>query len=81
MNRKVADEDVTVFGEQVAELHVDTLATGLDPAMRDDYQAGAGLLRAGELKLGEATSVADVAARDQSARGRAVLPGLRARSP
>jgi hypothetical protein len=36
-NRKMVDEDVTVFGEQVAELHVDTLATDLDDAMRADY--------------------------------------------
>lgn len=35
---KVADEDVTRFGEELQELHIDTLTTELDPAMRQDYQ-------------------------------------------
>jgi hypothetical protein len=61
VNRKVADEDVTVFGEQVAELHVDTLATGLDPAMRDDYQLALDSYEQAKQRLREATSVADVA--------------------
>lgn len=38
-NRKMVDEDVTVFGEQVAELHIDTLATELDTVMREDYRS------------------------------------------
>lgn len=32
------DEDVTVLGEQVAELHVDTLSDDLDPVARDHYR-------------------------------------------
>ena len=32
------DEDVTVLGEQVAELDVDTLADDLDPVARDHYR-------------------------------------------
>lgn len=36
--RRVADEDVTTFGEELAELHVDTLTTALDEQMRSDYQ-------------------------------------------
>ena len=36
--RKLMDEDVTVLGEQVAELHVDTLADDLDPAAADHYR-------------------------------------------
>ena len=36
--RRLMDEDVTVLGEQVAELHVDTLADDLDPAARDHYR-------------------------------------------
>jgi hypothetical protein len=36
--RRLVDEDVTVLGEQLAELHVDTLADDLDPAARDHYR-------------------------------------------
>jgi hypothetical protein len=36
--RKLMDEDVTVLGEQVAELHVDTLGDDLDHAARDHYR-------------------------------------------
>ena len=35
---KVAEEDVTRFGEELQELHIDTMTTELDPAMRQDYQ-------------------------------------------
>jgi hypothetical protein len=36
--RKLAAEDVTVLGEELTELHVDTLTTTLDEDMRADYQ-------------------------------------------
>jgi hypothetical protein len=36
--RKLIDEDVTVLGEQLAELHVDTLADDLDSVARDHYR-------------------------------------------
>jgi len=36
--RKLIEEDVTVFGEQLTDLHVETLTTELDPDMREDYQ-------------------------------------------
>ena len=36
--RKLIDEDVTVFGEQLSDLHVETLTTTLDRDMRADYQ-------------------------------------------
>lgn len=36
--RRLMDEDVTVLGEQVAELHLDTLADQLDPAAHDHYR-------------------------------------------
>ena len=36
--RKLMDEDVTVLGEQVAELHLDTLGDNLDPAAHDHYR-------------------------------------------
>ena len=34
----VVDEDVTVFGEELQDLHIDTMTTTLDQAMRQDYQ-------------------------------------------
>lgn len=36
--QKAADEDVTRFGEELQQLHVDTLTTELDTPMRQDYQ-------------------------------------------
>ena len=36
--RRAADEDVTVFGEELSLLHEETLATPLDDAMRADYE-------------------------------------------
>jgi hypothetical protein len=36
--RRAADEDVTRFGEELSELHFDTLSTDLDDVMRADYQ-------------------------------------------
>ena len=36
--RKLLDEDITVLGEQVAELRVGTLADDLDPAARDHHR-------------------------------------------
>ena len=36
--RKLMDEDVTVLGEQLGELDVDTLADDLDPAAHDHYR-------------------------------------------
>jgi hypothetical protein len=35
---KVADEDVTRFGEELQRLHVDMLVTEMDEPMRQDYQ-------------------------------------------
>lgn len=36
--RRAADEDVTRFGEELSELHIETLTTELDEQMRTDYQ-------------------------------------------
>ena len=38
LSRKVADEDVTAFGEELTDLHVETLTTAIDDDMRTDYQ-------------------------------------------
>src|SRR3546814_11696577 len=36
--KRVVDADVTRFGEELQELHIDTLATTLDVPMRQAYQ-------------------------------------------
>ena len=36
--RKVADEDTTRFGEELQDLHIETLTATLDTAARQDYQ-------------------------------------------
>jgi hypothetical protein len=36
--RTAAEEDVTRFGEELQQLHIDTLTTELDAPMRQDYQ-------------------------------------------
>jgi len=38
LNRHLADQDVTRFGEELMDLHVETMTTDLDPAMRESYQ-------------------------------------------
>lgn len=60
IGRKVADEEVTAFGEQLAELHIDTLTTELDPAMRADYEAALDAYETSKQQLVSATDAADV---------------------
>jgi hypothetical protein len=38
LSRKVANEDVTQFGEELSDLHIETLTTTIDEPMRLDYQ-------------------------------------------
>ncbi|SFH73369.1 hypothetical protein [Nocardioides psychrotolerans] len=38
VQRRLVDEDVTLFGEQLSDLHVETMTTELDEDMRVDYQ-------------------------------------------
>ena len=38
LSRRAAEEDVTMFGEELTELHFETLTTELDEDMRHDYQ-------------------------------------------
>jgi hypothetical protein len=61
-DRRLADEDVTVFGEQLAELHVEMLAVPLDRDMRSDYQRALDLYDEAKASLDAAADVADVAA-------------------
>ena len=78
LSRKAADEDVTVFGEELTELHFETLTTALDEDMRRDYQQALDA-------YGRAKGWCGPRARrgrpvgDQHARGRAFRPGLPAR--
>lgn len=58
--RKVVSEDVTVFGEQLAELHVDTLTTALEGPVLEDYQRALDAYERSKRLLRDATSVADV---------------------
>ena len=56
--RRVVDEDVTVFGEQLAELHVDTLTTELDDPALADYQRALACYERSTLLLRDASAVA-----------------------
>ncbi|MBB6628933.1 hypothetical protein H5V45_16515 [Nocardioides sp. KIGAM211] len=60
--RHLVDDDVTVFGEQLAELHVDTLTTELDPDMRWDYQKALDLYDDAKRSLAAATDAPAVRA-------------------
>jgi len=58
--KAVADEDVTRFGEELQDLHVETLATELDPAMRQDYQRALDTYENAKTLLHDATRPEDV---------------------
>jgi len=58
--RTVADEDVTRFGEELQELHIETLTTDLDPAMRQDYQRALDAYENAKTLLHDAASPQDV---------------------
>lgn len=59
--RRVADEDVTRFGEELQDLHIETLTTALDPAMRQDYQRALDAYENAKQLLRDATVPDDVA--------------------
>lgn len=61
-NRKMVEEDVTVFGEQVADLHVHTLAVELDGAMQADYRSALTCYDQAKDLLAAAATTDDVAA-------------------
>lgn len=60
--RRVADEDVTRFGEELQELHIDTMTTELDTAMRQDYQRALDAYENAKSLLHDATRPEDVSA-------------------
>ncbi|MDR7251539.1 hypothetical protein J2X46_000511 [Nocardioides sp. BE266] len=63
--RRIMDEDVTVLGEQVAELHVDTLADDLDPVARDHYRRALEHYDRATRALADSETAADVLAIEQ----------------
>ena len=63
--RKLIEEDVTVFGEQLTDLHVETLTTELDPAMREDYQRALDLYERSKTELHDAREIGSVTAIDK----------------
>jgi hypothetical protein len=60
--RRLVTEDVTVFGEQLADLHVETMTTELDDDMRGDYQRALDLYDVAKHALTGARAAEDVAA-------------------
>ncbi|RYB93124.1 hypothetical protein EUA93_01395 [Nocardioides oleivorans] len=63
--RKLVDEDVTVLGEQVAELHVDTLADELGPDASDHYRRALELYDQATHLLAASRTADDVTAVEQ----------------
>ena len=53
--RKLADEDVTVFGEELQNLHIETMTTELNTAMRQDYQRALNSYETAKERLTSAT--------------------------
>ena len=58
--RRAADEDVTRFGEELVQLHVDTLTMPLDDGSRDDYQRALDAYETVKARLAAAESATDV---------------------
>lgn len=56
IRRRVVLEDVTAFGERLAGLHLETLTTALDDAMRTDYQRALDEYDAARLTLDRAAA-------------------------
>ena len=57
---QLAEEDVTRFGEELQELHIDTMTTELDTAMRQDYQRALDAYENAKALLAEAKTPEDV---------------------
>ncbi|QIX25905.1 hypothetical protein ncot_04290 [Nocardioides sp. JQ2195] len=60
--KKVVEEDVTRFGEELTELHIDTLATELDVPMRQDYQRALDSYESAKALLHDVDDPAEVSA-------------------
>ena len=62
LSRRAADEDVTRLGEELAELHFETLTTDLDPDMRADYQQALEAYETSKQQVRDAERGSDVTA-------------------
>ena len=60
--RKLAEEDVTVFGEELQNLHIETMTTELNTAMRQDYQRALNSYEAAKERLAKATESSHITA-------------------
>jgi hypothetical protein len=58
--RRLADEDVTRFGEELTQLHIDTLTAELDAAGRQDYQRALDSYENAKTLLADARRAQDV---------------------
>lgn len=65
--RRVVSDDVTVLGEQLAELHVDTLADNLDDVATHHYRQSLDGYEHAKERLRTATTAADLVAATQLA--------------
>lgn len=63
--RRLMDEDVTVLGEQLADLHVDTLSDELDHVARDHYRRALEHYEQAKHLLAASTTADDVVAVEQ----------------
>jgi hypothetical protein len=63
--RRLMDEDVTVLGEQLADLHVDTLSDELDDVARDHYRRALEHYDQAKHLLAASTTAEDVVAVEQ----------------
>lgn len=64
--KRAAEEDVTVFGEELQELHFETLTDKIDPAMRQDYQRALASYETAKDRLGLVDEPEDVQAVTQA---------------
>lgn len=79
--RKVADEDVTRFGEELSGLHVETLTTELDAPMQQDYQRALDAYENAKTLLNEARRPEDITPVTRTLEdGRYALACVRARA-
>jgi hypothetical protein len=60
-SRRLVDEDVTVFGEQLSDLHVEMLAVPLDQDTRQDYQRALDVYDEAKTALDAAGAAEDMA--------------------
>lgn len=58
--KRVAEEDVTRFGEELQDLHIETLTTEIDAPMRQDYQRALDSYEQAKELLGEVKELSEV---------------------